>query len=88
MLLVTSYKHALYTANKTYLYLNLRAIVGGRTSARRNLTRTIPGNQAMEQQVERIYRTKATIKERTKVCTRKSRNRNRTIRLATIVYNY
>ena len=25
MPLVTSYKHALYTANKTYLYLNLRA---------------------------------------------------------------
>jgi len=34
-------------------------IVRGRTSARRNPTGTIPGNQAMEQQVERICRTKA-----------------------------
>jgi hypothetical protein len=75
MPLVTSYKYALRT-------------IGGRTSARRNPTGTIPGNQAMEQQAERIFRTKATIKERTKACTRKSRNRNGTIRLATIVYNY
>jgi hypothetical protein len=42
----------------------------------------------MEQQAERIYRTKATMKERTKACTHKSRNRNRTIRLATTVYDY
>jgi hypothetical protein len=42
----------------------------------------------MEQQAKRICRTKATVKERTKVCTRKSRNRNRTIRLATTVYDY
>ena len=33
----------------------------------------------MEQQAERICRTKATMKERTKACTRKSRNRNRTV---------
>jgi hypothetical protein len=61
---------------------------GGRTLARRNPTRTIPGNQAMEQQAERICRTKATIKERTKARTRKSRNRNGTVRLATTVYDY
>jgi hypothetical protein len=42
----------------------------------------------MEQQAKRIYRTKATIKERTKACMRKSRNRNRTVKLATIIYNY
>jgi hypothetical protein len=42
----------------------------------------------MEQQAERICRTKATTKERTKACTRKSRNRNRTVRLATTVYKY
>jgi len=62
--------------------------VGGRTSARRNPTGTIPGNQAMEQQAERICRTKATMKERTKACTHKSRNRNGTVRLATTVYDY
>jgi len=38
--------------------------VGGRTSARRNPTGTIPGNQAMEKQVERICKTKAIIKEK------------------------
>jgi hypothetical protein len=42
----------------------------------------------MEQQVKRICKTKATVKERTKACTRKSKNRNRTVRLVTIVYNY
>jgi hypothetical protein len=63
-------------------------MVGGQTSARRNPTRTIPGNQEIEQQAERICRTKATIKERTKACTRKSRNRNRTIRLAITIYDY
>jgi hypothetical protein len=42
----------------------------------------------MEQRAKRIYRTKATIKERTKACTRKSRNKNGTIRLAIIIYNY
>jgi hypothetical protein len=63
-------------------------IVGGRTSARRNLTRTIPGNQAIEQQAERIYKTKAIIKERTKACTRKSRNKNGTIKLLITIYNY
>ena len=42
----------------------------------------------MEQQAERICRTKATIKERTKACTRKLRNKNRTIRLAITIYNY
>jgi len=42
----------------------------------------------MEQQAECICRTKATIKERTKACTRKSRNRNGTVRLAIIIYNY
>jgi hypothetical protein len=30
MLLITSYKHALYTINKTYSYFNLRATVAGR----------------------------------------------------------
>jgi hypothetical protein len=33
--------------------------IGGRTSARRNPTGTIPGNQAMEQQVKRICKTEA-----------------------------
>jgi hypothetical protein len=42
----------------------------------------------MEQQAKRIYKTKATIKERIKACTRKSRNKNGTIRLATTIYNY
>jgi len=42
----------------------------------------------MEQQAERICRTKATMKERTKASTRKPRNRNGTIRLATTVYDY
>jgi hypothetical protein len=60
-----------------YLYIrSFSGIIRGRTLARRNLTRTILGNQAMEQQAKRIYKTKATIKERTKACTRKLRNRN------------
>jgi hypothetical protein len=42
----------------------------------------------MEQQAERICRTKATMKERTKACMRKSRNRNGTVKLAIIVYDY
>jgi hypothetical protein len=42
----------------------------------------------MEQQAKRIYKTKAIIKERTKVCTRKSRNRNRIIRLVITIYDY
>jgi ethanolamine utilization protein EutQ (cupin superfamily) len=62
--------------------------VGGRTSARRNPTRTILGNQVIEQQVKRICKTKATMKEGTKACTHKSRNRNKTIRLAITVYDY
>jgi hypothetical protein len=65
-----------------------KGIVGGRTSARRNPTGTILGNQAIEQEGERICRTKVTIKGRTKACTHKSRNRNGTIRLATTVYDY
>jgi hypothetical protein len=64
------------------------ATVGGRTSARRNPTGTILGNQAIEQEGERICKTKVIIKGRTKVCTHKLRNRNGTIRLVTIVYNY
>ena len=42
----------------------------------------------MEQQAERICKTKVTIKERTKACTRKPRNKNRIVRLATTIYNY
>jgi len=42
----------------------------------------------MEQQAERICKTKAIVKERTKACTRKLRNKNRTIRLAITIYNY
>jgi hypothetical protein len=39
-----------------------KVIVGGRTSARRKgPTRTIPGNQAMEQQAKRICKTKAIV---------------------------
>jgi hypothetical protein len=38
----------------------------------------MPGNQAIEQQAERICRTKAKIKERTKACTRKPRNSQET----------
>ena len=36
-------------------------IIGGRTSTRRNPTRTILGNQAIEQQVERICKYKAIV---------------------------
>jgi hypothetical protein len=60
----------------------------GLTSARRNPTRTITGNQAIEQQAKRICKTKATIKERTKACTHKSRNKNGTIKLAITIYDY
>jgi hypothetical protein len=42
----------------------------------------------MEQQAERICKYKATMKERTKACTRKPRNRNGTVRLAITVYDY
>jgi hypothetical protein len=38
--------------------------IGGRTSARRNPTRTILGNQAIEQQVERICRTKVIVERK------------------------
>jgi hypothetical protein len=38
--------------------------VGGRTSARRNPTGTIPGNQAMEQQAKRICKYKAIAKRK------------------------
>jgi hypothetical protein len=37
------------------------AIVGGRTSARRNPTRTIPGNQAIKQEAKRKYKHKAIV---------------------------
>jgi len=78
-------KKQIKQANKAILLL---LIVGGRTLAKRNPTRTILGNQAIKQQAKRIYKTKATVEGRTKVCTRKPRNRNKIIRLAIIIYNY
>ena len=61
---------------------------GGGPQLEEDPTRTILGNQAIEQEGERICKTKVTIKGRTKACTHKSRNRNETIRLATTVYDY
>jgi len=48
----------------------------------------IAGNQAIKQQAERICRNEATTKQLTKACTHKSRNRSRTVKLATNVYDY
>jgi hypothetical protein len=47
------------TQFKEIYALSALGSVGGRTSARRNPTGTIPGNQAMEQQAKRICKTKA-----------------------------
>ena len=65
-----------------------QVLQGGGPQPKDNPTRTILGNQAIKQEGERICRTKVTIKGRTKACTHKSRNRNKTIRLATTVYDY
>ena len=61
---------------------------GGGPQLEENPTRTILGNQVIEQEGERICKTKVIIKGRTKACTHKSRNKNETIRLAIIIYNY
>ena len=42
----------------------------------------------MKQQAKRIYKTKAIIKEKTIIYTRKLRNRNKIIKLAITIYNY
>jgi hypothetical protein len=83
LVIATPLKRSAYKATR-----GCAASVGGRTLARRSLTGTILGNQAMEQQTERICKTKATMKERIKACTHKSRNRNGTIRLVITVYDY
>jgi len=60
----------------------------GRTSARRKPYRNDTRKPSNKARSKRICKHKATIKERTKACTRKSRNKNGTVRLATTVYDY
>jgi hypothetical protein len=40
----------IYSPNKPSIIIQVVYIVGGRTSAKRNPTGTIPGNQAIEQE--------------------------------------